>query len=831
MEVAFNVAWGPLSQIAVPLIDINSAIQLAVGAYGWWKAKERSQSLEEMIHANGGHLSPTSSFDMSRYLAIRQRFQFRGIVWFDGRLESIPLPNASTARFGDPGRLCLRAITTAILALYDVGSTTDILAHVIPYSLINYDLEGDCDRFVVNGPFFESVRQFVSSVADEEHCNTMRKCLHQQIDEGYSKLFAKSNSEFPLQDIHDKEIPIVIGFFKWLLMSPSSRDTDFYPTRSLACWSLAVMLSYLGFHICPSNLLVTSKALYEEHMESSCKHPFQPMVSLVVCSGCDTDMLTIPAGSVYAKTATYSSRIVPIKAVPHVIFQHLRNKGQSVEVDLLCDIWGDAFQHASSSVGAVRPVCAGITREIHDRLCRESGETAEVEPVVHYFEESRDHYVDEYMQVDMSALGDVVTPLLRKYIPGPDWSSLSLQNIIGVPRSQYRRSHERKRQDDSPWIDRSIVSNKKSHHYGTQLDTENWYKFTAILLATLYAVCSKPFLDTEFEPRSGESNSLMEVSVYPDLLTDNTKREQIKDCFIDLSNLLHLKDDQRTHSGNPIQLERFASLVGGVCTGEMNSNRYYRDALGCHANGILIITDMALRPSLNPTSVIRFHICQGQPLQFPIFNQRVNAYEDHVANATSVSLNTESFPIINSLECQESDTNARIDLEPYWERDPQSVIFRVRIDGLVKWTFSPMTLLSQFDQYKDESTQFVFCECDSLSGDVSVPESQGWKSLKLSDLLISSGVASFFSDRYLEYNEPESSKMADPLFISVRGDKVGQVLGCVCFQKVSNFVALQCMKCAYDVWNSYKRIAIGSRSQKPEGKSLFHRGSVVIDGL
>lgn len=42
MELAFNAAWGPLSQIAVPLFDVKSAVQLAVGAYGWWKARERS---------------------------------------------------------------------------------------------------------------------------------------------------------------------------------------------------------------------------------------------------------------------------------------------------------------------------------------------------------------------------------------------------------------------------------------------------------------------------------------------------------------------------------------------------------------------------------------------------------------------------------------------------------------------------------------------------------------------------------------------------------------------------------------------------------------------
>jgi hypothetical protein len=45
MEVAFNVAWGPLTQVAIPLIDVKGVVELALGVYGWWKARERSMSL------------------------------------------------------------------------------------------------------------------------------------------------------------------------------------------------------------------------------------------------------------------------------------------------------------------------------------------------------------------------------------------------------------------------------------------------------------------------------------------------------------------------------------------------------------------------------------------------------------------------------------------------------------------------------------------------------------------------------------------------------------------------------------------------------------------
>lgn len=77
MELAFNA---PLAQIAMPIIDVNSAVQLAVGVYGWWKAKERTLSLVEMVHEDGGRLTPSLSFNHLRYFAMRQSSVFRGIA-------------------------------------------------------------------------------------------------------------------------------------------------------------------------------------------------------------------------------------------------------------------------------------------------------------------------------------------------------------------------------------------------------------------------------------------------------------------------------------------------------------------------------------------------------------------------------------------------------------------------------------------------------------------------------------------------------------------------------------------------------------------------------
>jgi hypothetical protein len=317
MELAFNVAWGPLTQIAVPFIDIKAAVELAVGAYGWWKARERTLSLMEMIKSEGGRLTPSFSFNVARYLAAPQLCQFRAIASVDGRLEAVALPNASTANIGDAGANCLRAIVTALLALYDVATTTEVLAYVIPRCLINYDLEGEHPEAV--GPFLQSVRHYVKGVADEELCSTTRKQLHTYVDEEYRTLFPEN--KFRIKNVQDIEIPLIIGLLEWILMAPSKRSSAWYRTRSLTVWSLSIMLSRLGFDIGTTAMVVTTEKLYDEYMSSLLADPpFEPEVALTTCAGRATNLSVPIVGNPQRRRGSLSCRVVPIKAVPIVVF-------------------------------------------------------------------------------------------------------------------------------------------------------------------------------------------------------------------------------------------------------------------------------------------------------------------------------------------------------------------------------------------------------------------------------------------------------------------------------------------------------------------------------
>jgi hypothetical protein len=224
MELSFNVAWGPISQIALPLVDVAGAVQLAVGAYGWWKARERSLSLTEMIRAVGGRLAPSISFNVSNYLLERNSTgEVRGITWHDGRLESFPLPNASTGASGQSGLDCFRALTTALLALYSSETTSAILVDIIPKRLINFKLDGEHPA-LGEGPFRACVRQYVATVATEERSDALVKKLWTRIDEETNAMFSLSDGRARVKDAGEVEVPIIIlGLLDWILTSVSQR--------------------------------------------------------------------------------------------------------------------------------------------------------------------------------------------------------------------------------------------------------------------------------------------------------------------------------------------------------------------------------------------------------------------------------------------------------------------------------------------------------------------------------------------------------------------------------------------------------------------------------
>jgi hypothetical protein len=771
MELAFNVAWGPLSQIAVPLIDVNSAVQLAVGAHGWWKARQRSVSLMEMIHANGGHLAPSSSFNTQRYRDVRHASEFRGIAWYDGRLESVPLPNASTGTFGDPGLLCLRAITTALLTLCKEESTVAVLAYVIPHCLLNYDLEGE--PLAADGPFLTALTQFVSSIAAEENCSTMKKTLHLHVDELLDRMLPKSAIGVSHEGQVELEVPHVIGLLVWVLSPISKKEKSPYPTRSRTTWCLSVALSQIGFDLYPSPMLITEEAQYDKHFIPHDNQFTKPTVFLVNFGKCATDPCLPVPGTAPNVRISPSPRIVPIKAIPMVIFRHLQLQSKApgtVDVQRLCDIWDKAFEWVSNCSGPM--ISEHINRSC---LGTQSGSSTYDRPT----EES-----NYEMQL---GLEEIVLPLLQEYV-----------------------------QVDESWTAEEVC-NALYELEKSELWTERGHTIIAITLATIYAVCCN-FLFSGHEGEADGDYGLLEVAVYPDLISRLANpgiKFSLSQIFIDLDTTL--RDYDSPDSCLP--------FLFYVSTGEWYETIEPTDCvLGIHANGICVVMDALLNPTLRGASLFRFQIRHGQPLQIPITESGFVCAADTRGMTPSAdlgfsldkftstsSLNT--VPIASTLLTQPSDHKIRIDFEPFWEKHPRKVVFRGRANGLLICTFSPVILLCSlvktYERYRfhqDAAADFVFCHCDTLSDAVSVATSQRWKVAEVSQLLLDLGTTSalhYFStpDIYGETHFLQPAMFGDKfdydrLFVHTAGDPAAQVLVFVGFANVDRVVAQDCIACA-----------------------------------
>lgn len=129
---------------------------------------------------------------------------------------------------GDGGFICLRAITTALLAIYDINNTSAVLGRIIPESLINYDL-GD-GRIIADCPFSSSIWQFLAAVSMEEQTNILRKDLWRRVDEEFKRMLSVTVNRFDIQDMRKIEVSIVIGLLQWVLINPAKRATTNYPT-------------------------------------------------------------------------------------------------------------------------------------------------------------------------------------------------------------------------------------------------------------------------------------------------------------------------------------------------------------------------------------------------------------------------------------------------------------------------------------------------------------------------------------------------------------------------------------------------------------------------
>ena len=301
------------------------------------------------------------------------------------------------------------------------------------------------------------------------------------------------------------------------------------------------------------------------------------LVFLVTCGSRPTDPLAPTPGQGEMKSPLSTPRVMPIKAIPSIIFRSVCYLDINITIDQLCEIWDKTFEHVTSSLEPVRVTRLGLVSLFPSK-----------------FKDNPPPMVPRY-----SGLLSLVEPQLKSYLPDQEWTPSTLEDMI---------DHVYSADADS-----------------SLLATRDWWAFTAIIFAMLYAAACKSLSSHK------QHSSLIEVAVDPGILPvgNSSNRAKFKRWISVLqegtecpsSGAIPLRSGQRA-DGAPIH--EWAALHYELFSGATiepsitNSRDFKENILGFSKHGIFVIRDIALNPSLRPESLVEFHIQQGQPIAIPV---------------------------------------------------------------------------------------------------------------------------------------------------------------------------------------------------------------------
>ncbi|MCJ1238797.1 hypothetical protein MMC14_006788 [Varicellaria rhodocarpa] len=690
MAIAFNINAGPLTQIGINLLSVDTAVQLALGAYGWYKAKGRSKSLIGPLSASGAELVSTSSFNREHYLESRsQEGVVRGLVIQNGIAQSTTLPKASTAVPQHPGLICLRALTTGILCFYGSDACTAILANVIPFALLQYhQQDSDID---MAGPAQSSLKQFVDAIAIEEDANTYRTFLLQQASNRQFEITGAPLSEILDCDFtHEVDLPLAIGFLRWMLTPVHKRDHAQYPTRSLLVWAMAVTMKHVGFEVSASLTFISSATSYEQILGADRYIDQYPEAILVTTSAGLTDFessVEVPQ----VEDDGLRPQITPMRGIPWLAFRHLRGSISDVNTQLLVDIW--MFAHAQARDSTGRPE---VRNGGDFRLKPLSGKSR--------------------------VISDLHSQLLRPFSP-------HLDHICGPAMSQYVPIRSNSADWKPELIDEQfrILRTEEDKFQLQPALRENCYILISIILGTIYGVVSRACRDD-----NNDLNLDSEVAFLPNIIYGSKLKKWASFIGLALSGSIYFKD------WNSAVLEIVLGIKAtsqGSQVGLGNARLTEKQArsgmsLGAQGNGMAAVLDLAVKPSLRADSVAIFHIGRGLIVNLPLTDEGFIEASCRILPPMTMGLNDD--PHVTTLEVPLSkgiDASMRIDIEPCWEGDPRTVVFRVRNYGAVVSSLNIDTVVMYLQH------QVIHCKCTDKTRTVSVNANEKWQNVNIESLM------------------------------------------------------------------------------------------------
>jgi hypothetical protein len=755
MAVSFSFNAGPLAQIGFNVLSLDTAYHLAVGAYGWYKARERSQSLREVWKIAGGELISTSSFNREQYsLAISRNSMVQGIVIQQGQLLPTSLPKASTALPEDPGLACLRALVTGLLCFYDVEASLAILEAVIPTTLIERNPEDS--EFTITGPGVSALRDYLNAVAVEEDNNVFRKSLLDNVAKLQSTLTGAALASIQAcEPVHSNDMHLTIGALKWMLLPVHSRISVRYATRSLRVWSVAAAMHILGFEVSASSRTVNSHTEYASFASNTCLGDGS-FANLVLVTGNygETDQMQ----EFNHRAAGYAGlrpQIMPVRGIPWSAFRHMSGSSSHVNTQYLVDVWNYSFTEAKESVHP---------------------------PTFNSFGFARMETTDKAQKV----IFELHRNLLRIYSP-------ELQAICGgamrmfVPHSANSSSWDPDAM--SAWLDALELNQNSERPVDIEL-ADNSLIMTAIILGTIYGVISKCCFDG-----TNEMNEFTEIVFRPDLLFE---QDRLRGWAVAVGRVIGGVIRYEDWNGcvyEAVLAKDFGMFHGAAVTaGRQFSRDFTPDTLsggktfvGGQENGMSAISKMAIEPTLRVESLMHFCLRRGQILTLPLTD------DQFIKSARWTDPWTDLQPgCITSLESLDStswdvpDVDTRVDLEPCWESDPTCVVLKIRRKGL------SIASVSVGDIAHSLTVDVINCDCKIPSYQATDFAHNGWEYL-LAEKLMDNPLrryASTLRSLSITGDSPETKILLDGRRSSA------MALYCIGISKISNkSVGVGCFRC------------------------------------
>lgn len=698
MELGFQAALGPLSQISVQLFSAETAVHIATGALkGWWKARDRAESLQSVLKAADTGLAPIAAFDAKRYSDIRNRYPVHGVARQEGGvLTSLKLPAASNSKYGkETGLWCLYAMITALQCIFDVDATSKILIDVLP-TILHYGQE---ERQISDdGPLFPAVKAMVAEVVKEEKTTKATEMLLKHIEEQFVSTCASSLHQINIEDAVDSKL--ITAFLLWLSIPFHKRAAKHqHPTRSFIVWAIAEILQQLGFDLHVSKDPITTEEQYRSVFETVHNHEREVYFVPAAVGRTDPDL---PSGTNIAVTPHV--RVVPIRAIPTTERrQHFPLDASRLED--MSKAWEFTFNHVQKYLRLQPHIQTMIGRGKH--IDQNATEIKPSQPgqqttltghkLKGFMLLSRGH-----SRSSPESLGEMLYKPIERY--------------IGSQCADCAHDVHQDFTEEWCWTDdvddeaikapSEAVVSRQEHNQGQKL------MMKAILMAAGYTIACL-FIKDGNEDASIDT----QVAYIPSLFGN------VSDCFsLDLKQREWIykvysfaavgkaqKNSTCTENGRV----QFTSAILSAVTGLENTQYIGPESFGGYSNGFSAVSSFLLNPA-DPFAYHSFSLSFGHPIDLPLDENSlissVENYKDLPACPFSLAAASKVPPDPRPRSPHDRSSHMRWDIEPDWAQSETLVHFRCRIGGISQVALSPLWMMREM---KKNRVSPVPCACDA----------------------------------------------------------------------------------------------------------------------